>query len=76
MSDMNVPPSGGSDIKVPILIGSVVALLGANIYLFTQLNGLRADLRGIPQIYRRTRLAASKRALRFPRRLRAGASLH
>jgi len=44
MSDTNVPPSGGSDVKVPILIGSVVALLGANIYLFTQLNDLRADL--------------------------------
>lgn len=43
MSDAN-PPSGGSDIKVPILIGAVVALLGANIYLFTQLNGLRTDL--------------------------------
>jgi chromosome segregation ATPase len=44
MSDTNVPPSGGSDVKVPILIGSVVALLRANIYLFTQLNDLRADL--------------------------------
>ena len=44
MSDTNVPPPGGSDVKVPILIGSVVALLGANIYLFTQLNDLRADL--------------------------------
>lgn len=43
MSDMNAAPPGGSDIKIPILIGSVVALLGANIYLFTQLNGLRAD---------------------------------
>jgi hypothetical protein len=42
MSDMNTPPNG-SDIKIPILIGSVVALLGANIYLFTQLNGLRTD---------------------------------
>jgi hypothetical protein len=42
MSDMNTPPNG-SDIKIPILIGSVVALLGANIYLFTQLNGLRSD---------------------------------
>jgi len=43
MSDSNVAPTGGSDVKVPILIGSVVALLGANIYLFTQLNGLRTD---------------------------------
>ena len=44
MSDTNVAPPGGSDVKVPILIGAVVALLGANIYLFTQLNGLRTDL--------------------------------
>jgi hypothetical protein len=44
MSDYNTaPPSGGSDIKVPILIGAVVALLGANIYLYTQLDRLRAD---------------------------------
>jgi hypothetical protein len=43
MSDMNTEPPNGSDIKIPILIGSVVALLGANIYLFTQLNGLRSD---------------------------------
>jgi chromosome segregation ATPase len=43
MSDTNVAPPSGSDVKVPILIGSVVALLGANIYLFTQLNGLRSD---------------------------------
>jgi hypothetical protein len=43
MNDMHAGPSGGSDIKVPILIGSVVALLGANIYLFTQLNAVRSD---------------------------------
>lgn len=43
MSDTNVAPPGGSDIKIPILIGSVVALLGANIYLFSQLTGLRSD---------------------------------
>lgn len=42
MNDPNVP-GGGSDVKVPILIGSVVALLGANIYLFSQLNGLRSE---------------------------------
>src|SRR5687768_17930901 len=36
-------PSGGSDIKVPILIGAVVALLAANIYLYTQLDRLRGD---------------------------------
>jgi hypothetical protein len=44
MNDMNAAPSGGSDIKVPILIGAVVALLAANIYLFTQINGIREDL--------------------------------
>ena len=44
MSDYNAaPPSGGSDIKVPILIGAVVALLAANIYLYTQLDRLRGD---------------------------------
>lgn len=43
MNDTNGAPPGGSDVKIPILIGSVVALLGANIYLFTQLNGLRSD---------------------------------
>ena len=43
MNDMNAAPSGGSDIKVPILIGAVVALLAANIYLFTQINGIRED---------------------------------
>jgi F0F1-type ATP synthase membrane subunit b/b' len=42
MNDDN-PPSGGSDVKVPILIGSVVALLGANIYLYTQLDKVRSD---------------------------------
>ena len=32
MNDYNTPPAGqGSDVKVPILIGAVVALLGANI---------------------------------------------
>src|SRR5687767_15301209 len=44
MSDYNAgSPSGGSDIKVPILIGAVVALLAANIYLYTQLDRLRGD---------------------------------
>jgi chromosome segregation ATPase len=42
MNDPNVP-GGSSDVKIPILIGSVVALLGANIYLFSQLNGLRSQ---------------------------------
>jgi hypothetical protein len=44
MSDLNAPPSGGgSDLKVPVLIGAVVALLGANIWLYTQLDKLRAE---------------------------------
>jgi chromosome segregation ATPase len=44
MNDMNAAPSGGSDIKVPILIGAVVALLAANIYLFSQISGVREEL--------------------------------
>ena len=39
----NGPQSGGSDIKVPILIGAVVALLGANVYLYMQLDKLRGE---------------------------------
>ena len=41
MNDPNLPAR--SDAKVPILIGAVIALLGANIYLFTQLNSVRSD---------------------------------
>jgi hypothetical protein len=41
MSDMNGAPR--TDLKVPILIGAVVALLGANIYLYMQLDRLRTD---------------------------------
>jgi hypothetical protein len=44
MSEYTPPPAGGSDIKVPILIGAVVALLGANIYLYTQIDHLKGDL--------------------------------
>lgn len=36
-------PSGGG-IKTAILFGCVAALIGANIYLYTQINGLRADM--------------------------------
>lgn len=43
MSDPIAVPPKGSDVKVPILIGAVVALLGANIYLYTQLDGLRTE---------------------------------
>lgn len=45
MSDLNTPTSNGrSDVKVPILIGGLVALLGANIYLYTQLEGVRTEV--------------------------------
>jgi F0F1-type ATP synthase membrane subunit b/b' len=44
MNDYNTPSAGqGADVKVPILIGAVVALLGANIYLYTQLDKVRTD---------------------------------
>jgi hypothetical protein len=43
MSDSEAPHSSGSDVKVPILIGAVVALLAANVYLYTQLDRLRND---------------------------------
>lgn len=43
MTDPNPAPSGNSDLKIPILIGSVVALLGANIWLYTQLDKVKAD---------------------------------
>jgi len=44
MNENTPAPAGGSDIKVPILIGAVVALLGANIYLYTQIDKLKADV--------------------------------
>jgi hypothetical protein len=43
MSDLNTPDAGRSDVKVPILIGAVAALLAANIYLYTQLDKVRTD---------------------------------
>jgi hypothetical protein len=36
------PPSGGA--KFAILFGAVIALLGANVYLYTQVNSLKTDL--------------------------------
>lgn len=42
MSDLNQPSSGRSS-AVPVLIGGLVALVGANIYLYTQLEGVRSD---------------------------------
>jgi hypothetical protein len=45
MSDLTPVPAGsGSNLKIPILFGSVIALLGANIYLYTQLDDVRNDL--------------------------------
>lgn len=39
------PPSGGgSGLKFPILIGAVLALIAANIYLFLQIDGLKQQL--------------------------------
>lgn len=38
-------PSEGGGLKIPILFGSVLALLGANIYLFTQLDKTKNDVK-------------------------------
>ncbi|HBY58965.1 MAG TPA: hypothetical protein DEH78_04040 [Solibacterales bacterium] len=38
------PPSGGSGLKIPILFGLVIALLGATVYLFVQLDHVRTDI--------------------------------
>jgi hypothetical protein len=45
MSDSFQVPAGGdgSNWKIPVLFGSVIALLGANIYLFTQLDSVRNE---------------------------------
>ncbi len=40
-------PSGGGGLKIPILFGSVLALLGANIYLFTQLDKTKNDVKAL-----------------------------
>ncbi|HET8549335.1 MAG TPA: hypothetical protein VFL57_15085, partial [Bryobacteraceae bacterium] len=40
MTDLSAPASGS---KIPILFGCIVALLGANIYLYTQLDSVRGD---------------------------------
>ncbi|MBS1824758.1 MAG: hypothetical protein JST93_05520 [Acidobacteria bacterium] len=39
-----IPPSGGSNIKIAILFGAVLALLAANVYLFLQLDRVRTDM--------------------------------
>jgi chromosome segregation ATPase len=38
------PPSGGSNVKVAILFGAVIALLAANVYLFLQMDKMRTDI--------------------------------
>jgi len=45
MSDSFQQPAGssGPNWKVPVLFGSVIALLGANVYLFTQLDAVKND---------------------------------
>jgi hypothetical protein len=42
MDPIQVPESGPT-WKIPVLFGSVIALLGANIYLFTQLDSVRNE---------------------------------
>ena len=44
MSDFNAAPSSGSNVRIPILFAAVVVLLGANIWLYTQLDGVRNEL--------------------------------
>ncbi len=39
-----VAPSGGSNVKIAILFGAVLALLAANVYLFLQLDHVRNDM--------------------------------
>ena len=41
--------SGGSNVKSAIVMGAVVALLAANVYLFLQLDGLRTDVAKLKQ---------------------------
>ena len=38
------PASSGSNVKIAILFGAVVALLAANVYLFLQLDGVRQEM--------------------------------
>ena len=38
------PHQGHSGVLVPVLIGAVLALIAANIYLFLQIDGLKTDL--------------------------------
>ena len=40
-------PSRGAGLKIPILFGSVLALLAANVYLFTQLDKTKNDVKAL-----------------------------
>jgi len=40
---------GGSGLKIPILFGLVLALIGANVYLFLQLDAVRAELASLKE---------------------------
>jgi hypothetical protein len=40
---IQVHGDGGAGWKIPVLFGAVIVLLGANIYLFTQLDGVRNE---------------------------------
>jgi len=45
----NSSSSGASRILVPVLIGAVVALAAATVYLFVQLDGMRTEVAGMRQ---------------------------
>jgi len=41
------PPSGGSNVKIAILFGAVLALLAFNVWMFLQMDQVRQDMAGI-----------------------------
>lgn len=45
----NSSSSGASRILVPVLIGAIVALAAATVYLFVQLDGMRTEVAGMRQ---------------------------
>ena len=60
------PPSGGGGgLKIPILFGSVLALLGANVYLFMQLDKTKSDVKAL-QASLKTELQEVLQARRRP----------
>ncbi len=44
MGDSSLDPSGNSGVKIPILFGAVVALIGASLYQFYEVRQVRAEL--------------------------------